>query len=62
MSALFSVKGDGRVLGVSLDDIYKYPIYRQIERHKIPLNIGTCQDGEKIVLMLYHEHVNMNAV
>ena len=62
MSALFSVKGDRRVLGVSLDDIYKYPIYRQIEFHKIPLNIGTCQEGEKIVLMLYHEHVNMNAV
>lgn len=62
MSPLFSVKGDGVVMGVSLDDIYKFPIYRRVDEHKIPLHIGTCQDDKGLSLMLYHEHANTKAM
>ena len=62
MSSLFSTKGNGYVPGVTLDDIYKYPIYRIINSNRVPLIIGTCNvvidDENKISLMLYHEHID----
>ena len=62
MSALFSVKGDGVVMGVSLDDIYKFPIYRKVEEQKIPLQIGTAQEDKKIFLTFYHDHMTSSVL
>lgn len=62
LSSFFSTTIQGKIEGLTAENLQYTALYRQLDNIRIPLSVGTVITGNGLSLMVYHDHITRTTV